>query len=91
MVADSNSRNKAVLLCLSLTALLFTSQAEAAETPVTIFLYRVLGTNDILDLTDEDCSRFNNTPVGEEKAFSIGEIELKRELWQVRGHEVGLA
>ena len=69
---------------LILTFTVFLSSCEAADTPVTIFLYRILGADDILDLTDEDCSRFNNTPVGEEQDFSIGEIELKKEIWQVR-------
>ena len=80
MATDSNCIG--TLLILTLTV--FLSSCEAADTPVTIFLYRILGADDILDLTDEDCSRFNNTPVGEEQDFSIGEIELKKEIWQVR-------
>ena len=82
MATDSTCLIRPTLIFLFLS-LFATSCQAVGEAPMTIFLYRILGADDILDLTDEDCSRFNNTPVGEEQSFSIGEIEMKKEIWQV--------
>ena len=71
------------LLIMRILALLVLVNGSLASEPKTIFLYRILGAGDQLDLTDEDCSRFNNTPVGEEQDFSLGEIENRKEIWMV--------